>query len=146
MKTLIFAYGSNMKTERMVKRVPGAKVIGRVFAGNRKMVCNKKSKDGSGKANLVETPGSVTWGVLYEVEDENLERLDRIEGGYERVLLAVTADDDTRLIAQAYVSDQLTADPRPFRWYKELVLDGAREHNLPPGYIEDLEEIEPRDS
>lgn len=146
MKTLIFAYGSNMKTERMVERVPGAKVTGRVFAGNRKMVCNKKSKDGSGKANLVESPGSVTWGVLYEIEDDALDKLDRVEGGYERVLLGVTADDDTRVIAQAYVSDQVTGDPRPFAWYKELILDGAREHNLPVAYIDYLEEIETRDS
>jgi len=39
-----------MKTERMIDRISSARVIGRAFLSNKRLVFNKKSKDGSGKA------------------------------------------------------------------------------------------------
>lgn len=138
---LYFAYGSNMKTEQMTKRVPSAKVIGRARIVNRHLVCNKRSKNGSGKANLVHSPGDVVWGVLYEMDESDLPKLDKAEGGYRRVEVEVLDEQGGPIVAQTYVSKKLTDDTRAYEGYKNLILNGAREHQLPEKYIEDLESI-----
>ncbi|GIV89167.1 MAG: hypothetical protein KatS3mg055_1685 [Chloroflexus sp.] len=139
MKVLYFAYGSNMSLERLRSRIASVKVIGRAFLKDWNMVLNKRSRDGSGKANLVESPGDVTWGVLYEIHNSDLDTLDRVEGGYQRITVQVQQPDGTVVEAVTYISGNLTNDPRPYRWYKELILSGAREHNLPQDYIARLE-------
>jgi len=139
MIVLYFAYGSNMSSERLRSRIASVKVIGHAFLKDWKMVLNKRSRDGSGKANLVESPGDVTWGVLYEIRNSDLETLDRVEGGYQRITVQVQQPGVTVVEAVTYISGNLTNDPRPYRWYKELLLSGAREHNLPQDYIARLE-------
>ncbi len=139
MRVLYFAYGSNMLSECLRSRITSMKTVGRASLKDRKMVFNKCSKDGSGKANIIESPGSVTWGVLYEVDAQDLDTLDRIEGGYERVAVRVQKPNGNVVEAVTYVFEDLTNDLRPYRWYKKLLLSGAREHNLPQDYIAYLE-------
>lgn len=139
MRVLYFAYGSNMFSERLRSRITSLTIIGRASLKDRKMVFNKRSKDGSGKANLVESPGNVTWGVLYEINAQDLDTLDKIEGGYTRVAVRLQVPDGDDVEAVTYVSEDLTNDSRPYRWYKKLLLAGAREHNLPQEYIAYLE-------
>lgn len=141
MKTLVFAYGSNMKTDRMVKRVPSAKVVGKAFIANKKIQFNKKSKDGSGKANIMDSPGDVVWGVLYEVDSKQLSDFDRIEGGYNRINVGVTLHNGKQVEAQTYHSGELINTPVPFDWYKNMIIQGACEHKLPQDYIDCLKRI-----
>ena len=141
MKTLVFAYGSNMKTDRMIKRVPSARVVGKAFIANKKILCNKKSKDGSGKANIMDSPGDVVWGVLYEIDSEQLSNLDRIEGGYNRITIDVTLHNGKQVEAQTYHSDDLLNNSVPFDWYKNIIIQGACEHKLPQDYIDYLKGI-----
>lgn len=115
--------------------------MGRARLLNYRMVCNKLSKDGSGKGNVVFTPGEVVWGVLYEMDRQDLKELDRMERGYERVSLLVIVDGGEVITAETYVSTRLTTDPRPFESYKKRILEGAREHGLPEEYILSLELI-----
>jgi cation transport regulator ChaC len=100
---------------------------------------NKRSKDGSAKANVVESPGDATWGVLYEIEAQDLERLDRVEGGYGRISVRVRKPDGETVEAVTYVSAELTDEQTAYDWYKDMVTAGAREHNLPQEYIAYLE-------
>jgi len=139
MQALYFAYGSNMSSERLRSRSTSVKVIGRAFLNDWKIVFNKRSRDGSGKANLVESPGNVTWGVLYEICNSDLDTLDRVEGGYQRITVKVQQPCGKMVEAVTYRSENLTNDPLPYKWYKELLLSGAREHNLPQDYIAYLE-------
>lgn len=139
MRVLYFAYGSNMCSERLRSRITSLNIVGRASLKDRKVVFNKRSKDGSGKANLVESPGSVVWGVLYEINVQDLYTLDKIEGGYERITVRVQKPDGSEVEAVTYVSEDLTNDSRPYKWYKKLLLSGAREHNLPQDYIAYLE-------
>jgi gamma-glutamylcyclotransferase (GGCT)/AIG2-like uncharacterized protein YtfP len=133
-----------MKTERMIDRISSARVIGRAFLSNKRLVFNKKSKDGSGKANIEDSRGDVVWGVLYEIDSSQLSQLDRIEGGYNRVSVNVIMDNDEDVIAEVYVSNRYTDNPIPFDWYKKLMLQGAIEHGLPSEYIEYLKGIHSR--
>ncbi len=141
MRVLYFAYGSNMLSERLRLRIGSVMAVGLAFLRDRRLVFNKRSKDGSGKANLVESPGDMTWGVLYEMNAQDLDKLDKIEGGYARVTVQVWKTDGNVVEAVTYISDNLTSDARPYKWYKELILSGAREHGLPQDYISLLEKI-----
>jgi hypothetical protein len=107
----------------------------------KKLAFNKRSVDSSGKANLVDSPGDITWGVLYEIDHQSLDVLDEIETGYERVSVQVHKVENAAVTVVTYISDRLTNDPVPFEWYKELVLSGAREHDLPSEYLAYLEQF-----
>ena len=144
MKRLYFAYGSNMPTKRLRSRIASAKPLGIGQIHGKRMVCNKKGKDGSGKANLTDSPGGTTWGVLYEVTASDLKELDRIEVGYDRVPVEVWTSEGDAMKAETYISTVLTDDPVTHDWYKELMLSGAKEHGLPKGYINYLEQLPAR--
>jgi hypothetical protein len=100
--------------------------------------------DGSGKANLEDSLGDVTWGVLYEIDVRDLKALDKIEDGYYRIRIHVHRFDGDIVEAVTYISANLTSDPVAYDWYKELVLIGAQEHNLPQDYIAYLERLPSR--
>ncbi|MFC1732228.1 gamma-glutamylcyclotransferase family protein [candidate division KSB1 bacterium] len=93
-RVVCFFYGSNMSSERLKakNRAPSAKSIEIGKIDNKKLVCNKKSIDGTGKANLIEEIGSTVWGVLFEVDETEIRILDKIEKGYERKTTEVIID------------------------------------------------------
>jgi gamma-glutamylcyclotransferase len=139
-KVIYFAYGSNMSTKKIRDVVPSAKPIGQARLEGYRLVFNKKSVDGSSKANLIRSAGDKVWGVLYEMDEGELKRLDRSEGGYLRKFLEVIANAGGPVKAFAYLSSKLT-NSLPYHWYKRLVVDGAREHNLPAAYVDVLEQL-----
>jgi gamma-glutamylcyclotransferase len=141
MRILYFAYGSNMATSHMVSRIPSAEPLGRARLRDKRVVFNKRSKDGSGKANLIDSPGSVSWGVLYKVDFEDMKTLDRIEGGYVRTQVTVQLDEGSTVLAETYTSAEVTDEPVAYGWYRDLLVTGAREHSLPTDYVCYLESL-----
>ena len=143
-QVLYFAYGSNMWSERLCSRVPSAKTIGRAILEDWKLMFNKRSKDGSAKANLIESPGDTTWGVLYEIGTQDLDALDRAEGGYKRISVSTRTSDEKTVEAVTYVSTKLTDDHTAYAWYKDTIIAGAREHKLPQEHISYLKQFPTR--
>lgn len=139
-KIIYFAYGSNMLTRKLKEVAPSASPIGRARLEDYCMVVNKKSDDGSSKANLTKSAGNVVWGVLYEIDENELNRLDRSEGGYLRISLEVKANAGGPLTAFVYLSSKLTSS-LPYHRYKRLMVEGAKEHNLPDAYVDFLEQL-----
>ncbi len=141
---LNFAYGSNMPVRRIQARVPGARLIGTARLAGYRLTWHKRSQDGSGKCNIVPAEGSVVHGVLYDIPESEKSVLDKAEGlghGYEKQTVKVETSSGSR-DALAYVATDIVEGLRPYTWYKALVVAGAREHNLPPGYIAALEACE----
>lgn len=134
---LYFAYGSNMKFQRISKRIKDVEFIDRGRLYDYKLLCNKKSKDGTGKANIVHHPGDLVWGVLYKIPNKHFLKLDRIEGGYERKTFEIKTDISGIILANAYISFKFT-DTFPSSSYKDLIVQGAIEHNFPDEYIKSL--------
>ncbi len=141
MKTLYFAYGSNMLESRLLARIPSAKFISNGRLSGWRVVFNKKSQDGSGKANLLPAPDFETWGVLYELDWHALDRLDVYERGYRRISMQVYSARRQLIEAVTYISDSTTDEPIAFDSYKQLVIAGARENDLPIEYIRYLEQL-----
>jgi hypothetical protein len=143
MHTLYFAYGSNLATRRLMGRVPGARALGRARLDGWRLVADKPGRDGSAKVNIVRDPDAAVWGALWELAAPDLRRLDRYEGGYERIEVVVYGDAGPRS-ATTYASS-LRGAPRGLdRAYKQLIVDGAREQRLPPEWLAWLESLPER--
>ena len=139
-KIIYFAYGSNVLTRKLRDVAPSARPIGTARLEDYRFVVNKKSVDGSSKANLLKSPGNLVWGVLYEIDELELNELDRSEGGYQRKSLEVKPNTGSPTKAFVYLSVKLT-DSLPYHWYKRLLVDGAREHGLPSAYVDFLMQL-----
>jgi cation transport regulator ChaC len=144
MSLLYFAYGSNLNRARMRQRVPSARTEAVAFLEHHRFVCSKRGRDGSAKANLVPVSGCRVWGVIYRIAQPRLALLDRFETGYERVDVEVHTAAGVARRASTYRSDRIIDAPVPFDWYRELILEGAREHGLPEEYLKVLEALPSR--
>jgi uncharacterized protein (TIGR00369 family) len=126
-----------MASARLLARVPSARALGAARLVDFAWRCNKRGADGTPKANLFREEGAETWGVLYEVSPSAFDVLDRVEGGYQRIVVGVS-HADASLRAHTYVSEQLVDAGEPSSWYLALVVAGAREHALPDAWIASL--------
>src|SRR3989441_4880942 len=77
-----FAYGSNMCTSRLRKRVPSAKAHSKASLSGYTLKFHKRSKDGSAKCNVLETknPRDMVMGVLFYIDPAEKPDLDKAEG------------------------------------------------------------------
>jgi hypothetical protein len=140
MTVIVFAYGSNMLTARIKSRVASARPIGTAFLPGYALRWHKRSKkDGSGKCSIEETGinNDCVWGVLYELSADDKSRLDKFEGlgsGYgEREVEVVLKGG--KHSALAYYATSVETGIRPYTWYREQVVAGAREHGIAEEYI-----------
>jgi gamma-glutamylcyclotransferase len=146
MSNMVFVYGSNMCSGRF--RAYGLEPVGRGRAAlldRYSLDFSKLSKDGSGKATVSPRDGHHVWGVLYEVDDTDLARLDKGEGtGYKRSKVTVRTADGIPVEAWVYIATKpiTTHELRPYTWYKRFLVEGAQEHLIPPEYITRLREID----
>jgi cation transport regulator ChaC len=127
-----FAYGSNMLRARLLSR--GVVLFDKgqpAQIANHKLAFNKKSNDGSSKANLMPTAGVITWGILFSVDPKSLAGLDAAEGAprhYRSDAATVrTQQGDLEVITYFAQSDKLLSiSDRPWDWYLALIIAGAK--------------------
>jgi gamma-glutamylcyclotransferase (GGCT)/AIG2-like uncharacterized protein YtfP len=142
----IFAYGSNMCTARLQARVPSARPLGRALLSGHTLRFHKRGwRDGSGKCDafVCHDPGAGIWGVVYQIDPAEKPALDRIEGlgrGYDEKRVKVTDPAGRSREAWAYHAHPSAIDATAvaFDWYRDLVLAGALEHDLPGDYVRRL--------
>lgn len=143
---IYFAYGSNMSTRRLLRRVPSARVIDAARLAGHRLAWHKRGADGSGKCDILPTvPEDVVYGVLYHIDAGHRGVLDRFEGlgwGYELKHVDVCLlNRNESLTAFTYRATRIDAGYIPYDWYRDHVLIGAREHNLPADYIRLIENV-----
>ena len=107
-----------------------------------KIVFNKLSTDKSGKTNIAQDKEAIVWGVVYELANDQIERLDKIEKGYKRIPIVVDYNNeqievDTYLATEDSVQENLF----PTTEYLKFLIQGAKEHNFPQNYQVFLENI-----
>jgi cation transport regulator ChaC len=136
-----FAYGSNMSTARLRKRMPSCKPLCIATLSGHALRFHKRSIDKSGKCNAFASGNdNSVIGVLFSFDPAERAKLDKAEGvgsGYEHALFTVINDKGRRRKVLTYLAtpDQIDDSLRPYSWYKDFVLAGGREHGLPPEYI-----------
>ena len=142
-----FSYGSNMSSRRLLARVPSAVKLGVGRLANHELRFHKiGSRDGSAKCDAFETGHAqhVIHGVVFTIDALHKSWLDHHEGlgqGYEVKSVEIIMDDGSVIKAFTYYATNINADLKPFDWYKQHVLIGAKEHGLPDAYIESLAAI-----
>jgi len=142
-----FAYGSNMDRERMSER--GVRFSRREWAilEGYRLVFNKiASRDRKeGYANIVKDKDSHVEGVLYEIVDEDIEKLDRYEGYshhyYRQKLKVKLASGETVEVLVYIAKEDMTAEGlKPTKEYLNHLLKGC--DILSKEYCEKLRNIE----
>jgi hypothetical protein len=83
-------------------------------------------------------------GVVYEVDKREKPALDLAEGlgqGYVEKEVVVRTSEGTEYCAVTYVADPnyVNTSLKPYTWYKRFVVEGAKQHTLPPDYVWSLE-------
>ncbi|AWN15220.1 gamma-glutamylcyclotransferase family protein [Salinisphaera sp. LB1] len=143
-----FAYGSNMCTARLARRVPSVRPVGPAWLDRHRLCWHLVGHDGSGKCNVVETgdPADRVHGVLFELDATRLDALHAAEGPAYDFLELATGHAGGEITAAIYrgrakwLDDTLT----PFAWYRDFVVAGAAEHGLPVDWIASLGRVPTR--
>jgi len=144
---LYFAYGSNMSTPRLINRVSSARVVAVARLKQHRLKFHKKGKDTSGKcdAEFTNDAKDVVYGVVFEIAASQKAKLDEKEGlqnGYEEKKVSVYTGNGEELKAVTYYATHIEQTLKPYEWYKEHVLRGAREHGLPAEYVTTIKTVQ----
>ena len=142
--TWYFAYGSNMQsaTFRGRRRLEPLDISKGRLAGYA-LCFDIPIGDGKrGVANLCENADASVWGVLYLLTPEQHEHLDRTEGVpngiYRRIGVSVEVAGAT-IDAETLISERRDSTRLPSHRYRRLLIEGAREHELPADWVATLE-------
>ena len=136
-----------MSTPRLRIRVPSARAVAVARLHKHRLKFHKKSKDNSGKcdAECTNDEKDVVYGVVFEIAASEKPELDKHEGlknGYEEKRVSIYTEDGKELNAATYYASNIDSKLKPYDWYKEHVVRGAKEHCLPFEYIKLLEAVE----
>lgn len=140
-----FAYGSNLDPDQIAERTRHAGETKLCWVEGYGIKFNKRSMDGTSKANITPRAGGNVWGVLYQCNEQFLSEMDMCEGvpggHYVRMHLLVQCTGERDVKATTYVAGQsFIADSlRPSDVYLDTILRGARHHGLPADYISEIE-------
>ena len=154
-----FGYGSNMLTCKLKDRCPSAVPIGICKIKKHSLKFHKVShaiskknriRDISGKGDIVpsESETDEVYGVLFSIDESHKSRLDKAEGypkyGYDKKTIDVIIIKGEKYRPVMYFAKPTAIDPKkkPYHWYKEQVVQGAREHGLPEYYIKKIKAVE----
>lgn len=136
-----FAFGSNLKQSRLEERVGKVIALGRAELPGWDRAMNHLGGDDTYKANIVPRSDRSVWGALYELTEEQIDKLDPYEPGYRRIRVEPVLDDGRRLVAYTYVSHTLSAAGPASTEYRQYMINGAREHGLPEEIVTQLESV-----
>lgn len=150
MKHLYFAYGSNLSREQMKERCPNFQgdVYDIGYVKDKKLCFPRYSENwGGGVASIEDCPGTNVWGAIYEVTDEDRQKLDGREGcapgRYRRVDgVKIETLQHQALNCFLYVAIPDRAAP-PAKKYVDRILDGMNElikHGMPIDHVQHLTE------
>lgn len=140
MPIIYFSYGSNMSTGRLGHRINSAVPLGVYRLPCHVLRFHKESTDGSGKCDAYFTADTndCVQGVVYEISSTDKKKLDKIEGlgsGYTEKNVDVFGRDHRSICAFTYTALKINPLIKPYSWYMNHVLIGAREAGLSMEYI-----------
>ena len=151
-----FGYGSNMLTCKLKDRCPSAVPIGICKIKKHSLKFHKVSHanqngipDISGKGDIVpsESETDEVYGVLFKILKTEEKKLDKAEGypdyGYDKKEIDVISIKGEKYTSvRMYFANDIDPKKKPYHWYKEQVVQGAREHGLPEDYIKKIKAVE----
>lgn len=135
-----------MSEKRLLFRI-AAKKIGVAILTEHRLCFHKKSDyDNSSKCDIEYTGNAedIVYGVVYDIDESLKPILDEIEGlgyGYDIKTVSLKINDKT-LDAFTYYATNIDHFLKPYKWYKQHVLTGAIENEMPEYYIQKIKDFE----
>jgi len=126
-----FAYGMNTNLSSMSSRCPTARCIGPAWIDNYEFVFRTH-------ADIAESPGSICYGVLWDISKADLKSLDSLEGYpyyYTRFRVRVNLGDHFVYAITYQMTDQ-TYIQEPGRGYLDMVREGYTHNGVPTDQID----------
>jgi len=141
-----FAYGSNMNAAQMTERCPDSKYIFKARLPNFRLDFTTYSRTrGGGAADVVPDGEAEVWGLVYELTEGDLKRMDKREGpNYRRSPMQLDAGKHGDMTAWVYEVINKQPFEAPTVAYRQLLIDAAIKHQFPQAYVALLEHIETR--
>lgn len=142
-----FAYGSNLHPVRLQERVPSARLIGTTGLNAHQLAFHKRSDDGSSKCTIYKTNNAddVVYGAIYTLDPEHKSLLDKFEGnglGYTDISITLNHQWlEYNCFTYRAQASHLVADLKPYHWYKEMVMQGAKYLGFPDAYLEKIRSV-----
>ncbi len=138
--TLHFAYGSNMSRAQMGARCPGARALGTATLRHWRFLIG-----GQGHGSISPRPGALVHGVLWRVGPRELAAINAYEsidsGLYIRRSLSVRFG--TSLLPALVYILRRQGEGRARPAYVHLVVEAARDWELPQAYVNALQRWSP---
>ncbi len=138
-----FAYGSAMNSTRLAGRGVKFLSIEPSYVENYQLKFNKRSVDGTAKANIVPALDTKVYGLLYKLPKTELTKLDNIEGltsgHYYRSSVQATTMEGEVFLAEVYIANAkyLVEDEKAFPSEQHIntVFNAAVKNKLDQEYI-----------
>ncbi len=144
MEKWYFAYGSNLKRDRLRERIGPWKQEQRALLKGFVLTFAKGySNHESGYANIKACSETQVEGAVYLIAEDQFRDLDRCEGvalGVYRRRSVIVETDGKSIPATTYEMNKEVCSLRPSADYLNLVLDGLREHGYAEIIIKKVEE------
>ena len=138
-----FAYGSNLDLHQMKRRCPSSKLISKGSLSGYRLTFNTFSSGwGGGVADVIQDQGSKVWGLVFELSDTDLERLDGYEGYhkdwtslYERWQAIIETPNGLVSDVWVYTVVEKQKFVKPTIEYLQIIKDAAVKWNFPKAYL-----------
>ena len=136
---LYFGYGSNLSTKYVRSYIPSATLIMRAFLPNYHIEFRRYSDNlKGGISTIIEAPGEMVHGVIYEVDPKEIEALDILEkvplGVYKREEFMVIGENCKWYKADLYRVVKPEGPYTASKKYVGYMVEGMREHGIDSKY------------
>lgn len=141
-----YAYGSNLSTKYIRDYCHSAEYVMRAQLPNYHIEFRRFSTDlQGGISTIMEAPGELVHGVIYEIPEAEILELDILEdvplGLYKRESFLVLDETGSWQSAALYRIVTPSGPYEPSSKYIEMMIEGANEHNLAAHYIDWLKSL-----
>ena len=123
----------------MRERCPDTKLVGKFKLEGYKLAFTIYSpKRLCGCADIIKSHGDEVWGLVYELTDSDMQKLDGYEGHpryYKRITVNVVDEVGMKKEVETYeVSEKSKQYEKPSREYLDIIIHAANEYNFPESY------------
>jgi hypothetical protein len=146
----LFIYCEWLDSDLVKKSLPDVKFVSKATLKDHKVAFSSFTEDVSdemmyGGCHLEGAPGQTLYGVLYEISDGELAKLDKLtrveEGRYAKKYPTVLDGSGKSYHAVAHSIKNPKGPSRPTKDYMDHMIKGAKEHGFPESYIDLLEKL-----
>ena len=138
-------YGSNLYSKRLLSRASGWNGQSkRAFLYNYELRFNKRLLKGGVAANVMPHLTLKVWGIIVELDNDDLEAMDRYEDHpyhYERKKIDLFYENGSEVSAYVYIAhpQHIIGGKLPNSKYLGYIIRGAKMCGLPLDYINAIE-------